>query len=136
MSPAILKWKVIQWKLLRTKKGCHEKKLKWIQILKSEPESIFFNYNFNCENFIQVNVKGNTRKLDRPEKHQDELPPRYSSKLAISAAKIKDLLSLCKGGVIPERYHHYYNSLRTDCKAKDRLPMPDILESDCATDEH
>jgi hypothetical protein len=111
-------------------------KVKWIQILKSEPESIFFNYNFNCENFIQVNVKGNTRKLDRPEKHQDELPPRYSSKLAISAAKIKDLLSLCKSGVIPERYHHYYNSLRTDCKAKDRLPMPDILESDCATDEH
>jgi hypothetical protein len=30
-------------------------KVKWIQILKSEPESIFFNYNFNCENFIQVN---------------------------------------------------------------------------------
>jgi hypothetical protein len=64
-------------------------KVKWIQILKSEPESIFFNYNFNCENFIQVNVKGNTRKLGRPAKNQDELPPRYSSKLAISAAKEK-----------------------------------------------
>ena len=45
----------------------------------------------NCENFIQVNVKGNTRKLVRPEKNQDELPPRYSSKLAISAAKKKRL---------------------------------------------
>jgi hypothetical protein len=111
-------------------------KVKWIQILKSEPESIFFNYNFNCENFIQVNVNGNTRKLVRPEKNQDELPLRYSSKLAISAAKKKDLLSLCKSGVIPELYHHYYNSLRTDCKAKDWLPMPDILESDCATDEN
>jgi hypothetical protein len=134
LSLVILKWKVIQWKLLRTKKGCHEKKLKWIQILKSEPESIFFNYNFNCENFIQVNVKGNTRKLDRPAKNQDELPPRYSSKLAISAAKKKNLL--CKRGVLPELYHHYYNSLRTDCKAKDRLPMPDILDSDSATDEN
>jgi hypothetical protein len=69
-------------------------KVKWIQILKSEPESIFFNYNFNCENFIQVNVKGNTRKLDRPAKHQDELPPRYSSTLAISAAKKKRLTFL------------------------------------------
>jgi hypothetical protein len=111
-------------------------KVKWIQILKSEPESIFFNYNFNCENFIQVNVKGNTRKLDKPEKNQDELPPRYSSKLASSSAKKKDLLSLCKRGVIPELYHHYYNSLRTDCEVKDWLPMPDILESDCVTDEN
>ena len=89
-----------------------------------------------CENFIQVNVKANTRKLDRPAKNQDELPPRNSSKLALSAAKKKDLLSLCKSGVIPELYHHYYNSLRTDCKANDRLPMPDILESDCATDKN
>ena len=89
-------------------------------------------------NFIQVNVnvKGNYRKLVRPANNQDELPPRYSSKLAISAAKKKDLLFLCKRGVIPELYHHYYNSLRTDCKAKERLPMPDILESDCATDEN
>jgi hypothetical protein len=74
--------------------------------------------------------------LVRPEKNQDELPPRYSSKLAISAAKKKDLLSLCKSGVIHELYHHYYNSLRTDCKAKAWLPMPDILESDCATDQN
>jgi hypothetical protein len=47
-----------------------------MQILKSETEAIFFNYNFNCENFIQVNVKGNNRKLDRPANNQDELPPR------------------------------------------------------------
>ena len=67
---------------------------------------------------MQVNVKENTKKLDRHAKSQDQLPPRYSSKLAISAAKKKDLLSLCKRGVIPELYHHYYNSLRTDCKAK------------------
>ena len=111
-------------------------KVKWMEARKSEPESIFFNYNFNCENIIQVKVKGKTRKLGRPAKNQEELPPRYSSKLAIAAAKIKDLLSLCKSVVIPELYHHYYNSLRTDCKAKERLPMPAILESDCETDEN
>ena len=37
-----------------------------------------------------------------------ELPRKYKSKQPISAAKKKDLLTLCRTGVIPSEYHEYF----------------------------
>jgi hypothetical protein len=38
-----------------------------------------------------------------------ELQRKYKAKQAISLAKKKDLLSLCKSCVIPVEYHDFYN---------------------------
>lgn len=61
--------------------------VKWIQVCKSSPDSILFNYNFNADNFIEVNIKTKTRTAGRPAKDQLKLPYRYSSNLPISATK-------------------------------------------------
>jgi len=110
--------------------------VKWVQVRSENPESIFFNYDFDEANFIEVNIKAKTRKAGRPAKDQEDLSYRYCSKLPVSIEKKNDLLSLCKSGVIPEQHHHYFETLKTDQKTRNRLPMPDILESDCDTDDN
>lgn len=40
-----------------------------------------------------------------------ELKQAYTSNLKIPAAKVKDLLCLCKKGLIPSAYHNFYNGL-------------------------
>lgn len=110
--------------------------VKWIQIKKDTPDNIFFNYSFEKDEFLKVNFKSTTRRSGRPVSGEIELQQRYPSKLPISVCKKKDLLSLCTNGIIPESFHEYYKGLPTDAKANDRLPMPDVNESDCETDEN
>lgn len=63
------------------------------------------------------------------------IPPKYKQKLPISAAKKKDLLALCKKGVIPREFHHYYKALQSNAAVQDTLLEPDAEESDvCDTD--
>lgn len=65
-----------------------------------------------------------------------ELQQRYPSKMPISFSKKNDLLSLCRNGIIPVSFHQYYEGLPTGAKTNDRLPMPDVNESDCETDKN
>lgn len=100
------------------------------------PDKIFFNYSFEKDGFLKVNFKSATRRSGRPVCGEMELQQRYPSKLPISVPKKNDLLSLCRNGIIPENFHQYYEDLLTDAKTNDRLPMPDVNESDCETDEN
>lgn len=54
----------------------------------------------------------------------------YNSKLPISDAKYKDLISLCEKGVIPKRFHNEYRQLPTHSSVKDRLAETDEEEDD------
>ena len=62
------------------------------------------------------------------------MPMKYKEKLAVSVAKKKDLLDLCKTYVVPEINWPYYENLATSSKIKDKLPCKDTLESDSDTD--
>jgi hypothetical protein len=46
----------------------------------------------------------------------------------ISAAKKKDLVSLCRSGIIPSEYHDYYKSLPSRSIVDDKLADTDAEE--------
>ena len=59
----------------------------------------------------------------------------YSDAMNKSERQGKNM-GTCSNGIIPEHYHTYYKNLKTDRKARDKLPMPDAEESDCETDDN
>ncbi|KAK7500448.1 hypothetical protein BaRGS_00008355 [Batillaria attramentaria] len=56
--------------------------------------------------------------------------PRYTEKLPVSEAKKRDLVSLCRSGVIPEDHHPFYENLPTASSKVDRLEEPDVEDVD------
>ena len=102
--------------------------------MKESPDTCLIKYEYD-EEFMSINLTGakRSRTTDVPVS-SDELPLRYKSKLPISAAKKKDLLSLCKSGIVPLEFHEYYKSLPSHKSVKDRLPEPDIQESNSDVD--
>ena len=111
-------------------------KLKWIQVRRDFPNSLFLNYTFDATLFKEVRVTlANTR--GRPKVTTEiKLTQRYKGKLAISTAKKADLLSLCSSGTIPEEYHGYFESLVSSKSLKDKLPLPAASENEEDTDEN
>ncbi|VDI12631.1 Hypothetical predicted protein [Mytilus galloprovincialis] len=59
-----------------------------------------------------------------------EIPKRFTAKQTVSAAKKKDLLNLCKTGVIPREYNSLYKGLQSDNKTPNILPDPDFEEDE------
>jgi hypothetical protein len=53
-----------------------------------------------------------------------ELQRKYKAKQAISLAKKKDLLNLCKSCVIPVEYHDFYKGLLVNAKVNDTPQVP------------
>ena len=53
---------------------------------------------------------------------------KYNKKIPISSAKKKDLIDLCKSGVIPEEFWPFYERLETDQNITDRLQEADVVE--------
>ena len=102
----------------------------WVQVRKSSPDSIFLNYTFSEENFMEIKVSLKTRKTS----NEKVLQAAYKAKIPISAAKKKDLIQLCDKGIIPEEFHAYYNSLPAKAGTIERVPLPGSDESD-DTDE-
>jgi len=97
--------------------------IKWIQVRKEMPNSLFVNYGFDPNQFCEIRVT-------RGRMQQDDicLTKCFCSKRPISVAKKNDLLSLCRSKIIPEEYHSYYKSLPTSKFLKDRIP--DVDNSD------
>jgi len=57
------------------------------------------------------------------------------AKQAISLAKKKDLLSLCKSRVIPVEYHDFYKGLPANAMVNDTLPSPNAEEDEQDSDK-
>ena len=62
------------------------------------------------------------------------IPRKYDSKLPISAAKKKDLMQMCRKGVIPTEFHDFYESLPSNSSAPDKLGEPDTIEDESGND--
>ena len=98
-------------------------KMKWMRYLKSEPDACYFKYAMDAE-FQKVKMTA-SKKQYTPD---DNVPFKYQKKLPISSAKKRDLMNLCKSGIIPPEFHEFYKSLPSSNNTNDRLPEPDAME--------
>lgn len=100
--------------------------VKWIEVRKENPKSVFVNYSFDTEGFQEINIERTTRKKGRlynwPE-NEKELSMCYETKLPISLKKKSDLVALCSKEIIPEEFHSYYEGLPSSKKERDFVPM-------------
>lgn len=113
--------------------------IKWIQYRKSQPTSIFVKTNFDDENFREIRVRKKVRGKRGSQNYVEsstiddsvaDLRSKYDIKLPISEAKKRDLLSLCRSGIIPAEFHSYYENLNSNSAVRDALPSPDIQDED------
>ena len=110
------------------------RKIRWMRFEKESPNTCFIKYDFD-EEFQAIQLTGIKRgRSTDVSSPNDKLPRRYQAKLPISAAKKKDLVDLCKAGIIPTEFHEYYKTLPSQQNKADRLPLPDVLESDSDSD--
>lgn len=102
-------------------------KVKWIQVRKECPRSVFVNYTFNPEEFLEINIQTHGKRKQQKSvkwpRNDSDLNMCYQSKLPISLKKRNDLLNLCNKEIIPEEYKNYYESLPANTKQKDYVPI-------------
>jgi hypothetical protein len=75
-----------------------------------------------------------SNKRGRPSEPY-QLVKKYTSRLAISATKKKDLVGLCKNGIILSEYHEYYKSLPANNSVIDTLVDTDVEEEKVDSDQ-
>lgn len=97
------------------------KKVQWFKIKvlrfeKKQPGVILFKYSIEETEFRTLPTYG----LGRPPNMPVELQKLYSRQLPISAAKKKDLLTLCRKKVIPQEFHAMYKSLPVEKNVTDK----------------
>ena len=107
--------------------------IKQIRFEKERPGVFLVKYSykddeeFQCISAIQRRTGRNNHSL--PDHVPNILPKAYATQQPISVAKKKDLLDLCKSGIIKAQFHNYYNNLVTSKESVDRLAEPDQLEA-------
>ena len=110
-------------------------KIKWLRVCKNQPEHILFKHTYDGEfkkmRVLDVDKKG----IPTTSLRGKELPRKYKAKQAVSLAKKKDLLNLCKSRVIPAEYHEFYKGLPANAKITDTLPDPDAQEEEQDSDK-
>ncbi|CAG5056570.1 unnamed protein product [Parnassius apollo] len=126
-------------------------KIKRIKYVKGEDRKIYFNYDMSDEFYVMdIGDNPSTFQLDGAQNHNystrkkkrltendlpvsyrfpDQLNCLYKEPLKISAAKKKDLLNLCRKGIIPEEVHGWFENLNVDSQAIDKLPEPAVDET-------
>jgi hypothetical protein len=114
---------------LNRKMSCTREKvnwlrIRWIQVRKGERKSIFVDYTFEPSMFLELKIQ-HIRKV---EGKAMDLQTFYRAKLPITAAKKKDLLSLCASGIIPSDVHDFCRNLTASASAKDNVPPSDVEE--------
>ena len=111
----------------------HWMKIKWLQYRKCEQDHIFFKYQFNEQEFHKLKVKSGATRRNSLSIDM-EMETCYTEKLPVSEPKKRDLISLCKEGIIPSDCHGFYENLPSNKKVKDKLPVPDALEDEQDSD--
>lgn len=82
------------------------------------------------------NRKSNPNSVEPLAEQEFKIPDLkqlYKKPLPISAAKKKDLLTLCQKEIIPEEYHGWFRSLGCDGDIVDRIP--DVAAAETSSEE-
>lgn len=83
------------------------KSIREVKVSAGQNDRIDYKYDFDEEPQTIVVLRSGTRNKKRLE-NDFELKQAYQGPLPISKEKYKDLTDLCRGGIIPERYHDFY----------------------------
>lgn len=109
--------------------------IKWLRFMKTEPDTFYYKYRM-FEDFKILKIRGTSRrKLSKRISFDDILPSRYSARIPISDKKKKDLLDLCRSGVVPRDCHSYYENLPSNKSVPDRLPESDVEDENDTDDD-
>ena len=92
------------------KKSTDGQLIKWMKIKRFIYMNDKIEYCYEYEGETSEIVFENARRSAR-NRHAQEVPQLYTAPPAISEAKYKDLLSLCKTGIIDKTYHSFYADL-------------------------
>jgi len=98
-------------------------KVKWFRYDKECPDKIFFSYDYSGEfKALETDFgrKGRRPKTTPRLKNLYQVPP------SISAAKHRDLVSLCKEKAVPSDYHSFYLGLKHDENVRDTVADTDV----------
>jgi len=57
--------------------------VRWVQVRKEEPRSIFVNYSFKEDGFLELKIQGSTRGRRQSQVWLDTIPCCYDSRLPI-----------------------------------------------------
>ena len=115
-------------------------KVRWLHIKlikydKNEPGQFRIKYSFSEEEEFQLVCVVKRRSL----RNDPPVPlPHMTQKRKISSLKKKDLMDLCKRGIIDEENSRFYETLQDD-SIQDRLFVRDVTElsdSDCDSDDN
>nr|KAG5709107.1 hypothetical protein BaRGS_028563 [Batillaria attramentaria] len=104
------------------------------ELAKKDPtKHVILDFKYLASQIIRnTKVDKNNKRVTR--RRQPDLAqiirPRYTEKLPVSEAKKRDLVSLCRSGVIPEDHHPFYENLPTASSKVDRLEEPDVEDVD------
>ena len=79
-----------------------------LKVIEDDPDMLYFKYSYDRD-YKKCKFKAtNTRhvEMNRTAKRQ-----KYKSQKEITLAKKKDLLMLCKKGLIPKQHYAFFDSL-------------------------
>ncbi|CAI6374747.1 unnamed protein product [Macrosiphum euphorbiae] len=106
----------------------HGQKIKTSEIkissfFKNSPTiTLQFSYSLGSQKKHVTIKQPKQRRRSKENNYQTlELQSAFNSKLPISEAKYNDLLKLCSSGVIPNRYHKEFKSLKKKETVEDVL---------------
>ena len=101
------------------KKNAKAKKIMWnsiVSIMFEKNDKVFFKYDYE-DAYREMPFK-NKVSATRGGKKKDEKmgfdSQKYEKPVGIAAVKKKDLLKMCKNGLIPKGHHKFYERLQTN----------------------
>lgn len=101
--------------------------IRWFRYTKEKPDCLLFKCNYEDE-FREMKVNMSNKRGRPSDPYQ--LTQKYTSRQSISAAKKKELVMLCKNGLIPSEYHDYYKSLPPNNSVIDTDVEEEKVDSD------
>lgn len=117
-------WKEIQELSLTS--ACQMRSVRWAIVQKNETHIELFNTYDNSGSPHKIRVK-NTRRMSSSSTNFS-VKRVNTSRLAVSEAKKKDLVALCKKKVIPSRYHSEFLHLSSNNAVEGRLDDEECLD--------
>lgn len=77
--------------------------VRWLQFKEDAPDVLYFKSDY-WEDFKEVRLNA---RMTRSGRTQTEITKLYSEQIFIKQVKHKDLMSMCRDGTIPKKYHYY-----------------------------
>ncbi|KAJ0169363.1 hypothetical protein K1T71_015247 [Dendrolimus kikuchii] len=110
-------------------KNTDNEKIQWtrlreVKVHAQHYDRIEYKYNFEDEPKTVIVLRSGNRSTNRLSR-DFQIKQAYNGDLLISRDKHKDLMNLCQNGIIPEKYHSFYENLKFCNNAQEILSEDD-----------